>query len=199
MFAEKTMLNDLAGLDQELFLAVNKGWSNPFFDWLMPLLRNRYFWSPVYLFLTVFFARNYKKYGWLMLLFLFITFGMCDYLSSGMMKPIFERLRPCNDPDLQTEMNRVIACGNGFSFPSSHAANHFGIALFLITVFQSRFKLIIPLSLTWAFLIAFAQVYVGVHYPWDVTAGALLGGMIGYLTGTFFLAFYKNQIWKPES
>ncbi len=192
------MLSRLAELDKQLFLALNKDLANPFFDWLMPLLRNRFFWAPVYLFLLVFLSRNYKKYGWLMLVFLFLTFAFSDYLTSGIMKPLFERLRPCNDPGFNNEINLRIACGSGFSFPSSHAANHFGIALFITTIFYSRFKPIAGLSLVWAFSIAFAQVYVGVHYPFDVAAGALIGSIIGYLTGTFFLTLYKDKIWKPE-
>ncbi|HTS44574.1 MAG TPA: phosphatase PAP2 family protein, partial [Puia sp.] len=38
----------------------------------------------------------------------------------------------------------------------------------------------------WAFFISYAQVYVGVHYPLDVTCGAILGCGIGYAMNTFF-------------
>ena len=71
---------DLIQIDQHLFSAINQGLSNNFFDWLMPLIRNRFFWSPVYLFLAIFFVRNYGKRGWMLLIFFALTFGVTDYL-----------------------------------------------------------------------------------------------------------------------
>lgn len=191
------MLEQLIQFDQEFFLAINQGLSNSFFDRVMPLLRNRFFWAPLYLFLVVFFLRNYRRKGWLMIIFFLLTFAVTDYLNSGVLKPIFERLRPCNDPFMKPELNIRVRCGSGFSFPSSHAANHFALGMFLITAFYHRWKWILPLALLWAFSISFAQVYVGVHYPLDVLAGGILGSIIGYITGTVFLTFFSDKIWKP--
>ena len=178
-------------------MAINNGLSNPFFDWLMPLLRNKYFWSPLYLFIVVFLLRHYRSKGFVIILFFVITFALADFFSAAIIKPAVERLRPCNDPALKAEVKSLVACGSGFSFPSSHATNHFALGMFLITVFYKRWKWILPLGLLWAFSISFAQVYVGVHYPLDVTAGGILGCIIGYVTGTIFLSFYSNKIWKP--
>ncbi|HEY1024840.1 MAG TPA: phosphatase PAP2 family protein, partial [Sphingobacteriaceae bacterium] len=172
------------------------GLSNPFFDWLMPYLRNRYFWIPLYLFLVIFFVMNYKKAGIAITLFLLITFGISDYSASSVVKPAFERLRPCNDPVFKTEVNTRIACGSGYSMPSSHAANHFAIAVFLITLFYRRWKWILPLALLWATAISFAQIYVGVHYPFDVLIGGILGSIVGYLTATIFIATQAEKKWN---
>lgn len=191
------MFDQLIQFDQHLFYAVNQGLSNPFFDWLMPLLRNRYFWSPVYLFLAVFLIRNYGKTGWILLLFFAITFSVTDFFCSAIVKPAIERLRPCNDPQLQDEMISLIACGSGYSFPSTHAANHFALGMFLITTFYHKWKWILPVCLLWAISISFAQVYVGVHYPLDIIAGGILGGMIGYVTATVFIVFQPSRKWKP--
>lgn len=190
------MLEQLTQLDQDLFFAINKGLSNPFFDWLMPYLRNRYFWTPLYLFMAIFFVRNYGKQGWLILIFLGLTFGLSDYLTSSVIKPAFERLRPCNDPIIKTEINSLIACGTGFSFPSSHAANHFALAVFLITMFHEKWKPIILSGILWALSISFAQIYVGVHYPGDVTFGGIVGAMIGFMTSTILLHFKAFNVWK---
>lgn len=190
------MFEQLIQFDEQVFLAINEGMSNPFFDWLMPLLRNKYFWSPVYLFLIVFLPRNYGKWGWLCLLFLIITFGVCDYFSASIVKPAVERLRPCNDIELKDEVIARVACGSGFSFPSSHATNHFGMAMFLAGTFYSRWKWIVPLAFFWAFSIIFAQVYVGVHYPLDVLSGALLGCLIGYITARLFSTVKFEKKWK---
>ncbi len=190
------MFDHLIQIDQQIFFFINKDLSNSFFDWLMPFLRNKYFWTPLYLFLIIFLARNYGKWGVTCLLFIVLTFGLCDFFSASVVKPAFERLRPCNDISLKGEINSRVACGSGFSFPSTHATNHFGIAMFLVGTFYSRWKWIAPLALFWAFSVAFAQVYVGVHFPIDVLTGALLGCLIGYLTSTVFLTLKIKKEWK---
>ncbi len=190
------MLEEISQLDQNIFFFINKNLSNSFFDWLMPLLRNRYFWTPLYLFMAIFFVRNFGKRGWLMLIFMGMTFGFTDYFSSSILKPSFERLRPCNDPLINAEVDNRIACGTGFSLPSSHAANHFSLAVFLTMIFYSRWKAILPSAVLWAFSISFAQVYVGVHYPFDVTFGALIGGIIGYIFSTILLHLQAFKEWK---
>jgi len=193
------MFDQLIQLDHQAFLGINQGLANPFFDWIMPLLRNRFFWIPLYFFLIVFLARHYKKFGWICVLFLLITFAISDFVSASMIKPIFERLRPCNEIGFREDIRSLVHCGGGFSFPSSHATNHFAIGVFLIVVFAHRWKPIIPLALGWAFSISFAQVYVGVHFPIDVTVGALLGSLVGYVVGSTFLTLYMKQIWNTGS
>ncbi len=193
------MVDQLIQLDYRVFFAINHGLSNPFFDWLMPLLRNRYFWSPLYLFWIIFFVRNYAKKGIMIVVFLLLTFAVTDMLSSGLLKHAVQRLRPCNDPQLKTEVIARISCGSGFSFPSSHAANHFALAVFLITLFKRKWSWILPMALCWAAAISFAQVYCGVHFPLDVLAGAVFGSIVGYLTGTLLLAFQPDDSWKTGS
>ena len=193
------MFEFLTQIDQQLFFAVNKGLSNPFFDWIMPYLRNRYFWAPLYLFLIIFLVRNYGKWGWICLISLLITFAVSDFFSASIIKPAVERLRPCNDLSLKDEVNARVGCGSGFSFPSTHATNHFAIAMFLVGTFYGRWKWIAPLAFLWAFSIAFAQVYVGVHFPIDVLSGALLGCMIGYVISSLFLTLKIEKEWSTGS
>jgi undecaprenyl-diphosphatase len=77
-------------------------------------------------------------------------------------------------------------CSGSYSFTSSHAANHFGMATFVSLTLYSTFRRWIYLSYLWAFFIAYAQVYVGVHYPLDVVGGAGLGVLAGLLTASVF-------------
>ncbi len=191
------MLEQLIQFDQNLFFTINHGLSNSFFDWLMPALRNRFFWTPLYLFIIIFFIRNYGKQGWIMILFLILTFGLTDFFSSSILKPSVQRLRPCNDPEIKSSVKNLIDCGSGYSFPSSHASNHFGLAVFLIVMFYRKWKLILPIGLFWAASISFAQVYVGVHYPIDILVGAMLGGMIGFIMGTILLVNKRFRVWNP--
>lgn len=191
------MLEQLIQFDQNLFFTINHGLSNSFFDWLMPALRNRFFWTPLYLFIIIFSIRTYGKQGWIMILFLGLTFGCTDFISSSLIKPTVQRLRPCNDPEIKSDVKNLVDCGSGYSFPSSHASNHFGLAVFLIVLFFSKWKLILPIGLLWAASISFAQVYVGVHYPIDILAGAMLGGMIGFIMGKILLASKTFGTWNP--
>jgi undecaprenyl-diphosphatase len=147
--------------------------------------------------MAIFFVRNFGKQGWLILVFMGMTFGFADYFSSSVLKPSFERLRPCNDPEIKAEVNNLIPCGTGFSLPSSHAANHFALAVFLIMIFYNKWKPILGWSILWAFSICFAQVYVGVHYPFDVTFGGIVGGIIGYVMSMILLHLQIFKEWKP--
>lgn len=172
----------LQQFDVELFLSIHKGLSNSFFDVVLPLVRNRFFWTPLYIFIIFYCIKNYKKQGYYMIGGLLATFAMGDMISSKLIKPFVARIRPCNDLSLADEIIRRVPCGSGYSFPSAHATNHFAIAIFLICLFYGKWKPILPLGLFWAFLVSFAQIYVGVHYPIDTIFGALLGTSIGFFT-----------------
>jgi undecaprenyl-diphosphatase len=107
---------------------------------------------------------------------------LSDTTSSNLIKKNVRRLRPCNDVEMQDRIHERVRCGGGYSFTSSHAANHFAAAVFLIGVFGLSGRWQQKALLGWAAAIAVSQVYVGVHYPLDVTCGALLGVAIGWWT-----------------
>ncbi len=188
------MLDQLLQLDHQLFQAINQGLSNAFFDVLMPIVRNRYTWVPLYLLLAFVWVKQYGKTGLWMVLFLVLCFGISDYTSSSIIKPAVARIRPCNE--LNAIVTARVDCGTGYSFPSSHAANHFALALFFIVLFYPKWKPVLPLALLWASAIGFAQIYVGVHFPIDILAGSLLGALVGYLLGILFLRFKPEDTWN---
>lgn len=190
------MLKSIIELDQTLFFAVNDGLSNPFFDLVMPLVRERLMWIPLYVFLAFILIKKYKKYGLLIIACFLFSFGLADYSTASIIKPVVQRLRPCNDTLINVHVRNLVPCGSGYSFPSSHAANHFAMGIFLIVMFYHRWKWIMPLALLWAFIISFAQVYVGVHFPIDVTVGGLIGGGIGFGIGTILKKKISSRLWK---
>lgn len=186
------MINELQQFDTDLFLKIHRGLSNGFFDWLMPILRNRFIWSPLYLFIIIYCIKQYKKTGYYIIGMLLATFAMGDLIASRLIKPFVGRIRPCNTAALANDIIHRVPCGSGYSFPSAHATNHFAIAVFLICVFYHKWKPILPLGLLWAGSISFAQIYVGVHYPIDTLFGAFLGTSIGFFT------FYIYQKIQPK-
>lgn len=184
---------ELLSLDFYLFKIINGEWHLPFFDSILPYWRTKYIWIPFYLFLLSFLTINFKKTGFFIIIGLIFSLSISDIISSHLIKKTVQRVRPCNDITLKEDVRILTRCGSGFSFTSSHAANHFSMAFYLIFCLGKIFKRIKLPLLFWAASIAYAQVYVGVHFPLDVIAGALLGSLIGYFCGTqIFKSFGKD-------
>ena len=184
----------LLNIDQQLFHFINHDMGNWFFDLLMPVLRNRLVWLPLYIFIFVFCLWRYKKQGLIIIVLLALTAGLADFGSATVIKSLFKRVRPCNTPALAATIIERVDCGPGYSFPSSHAADHFAVAVFLSIVFYKRHRWVLPASLLWAASISFAQVYVGVHYPIDVTVGALYGSLVGLLFGWIYKKYCSRYV-----
>lgn len=170
--------------DVAMLLLINRKAANPVFDVVMPWLRQSVVWIPLYFFLIVFGLLNLGKKAWWWIGTAIMTVALSDQVSSGIVKNTVARLRPCTDPEVLPLIQlRLAHCSGAFSFTSSHAANHFSLAMFIVLSLA-------PLTGTkvtrwlfvWAGLIGFAQIYVGVHYPLDVLFGSLLGLGCGWLT-----------------
>ena len=124
-------------------------------------------------------------------------FAISDTLSSQIIKKNVQRIRPCNDPLISNMVELKVKCGGGYSYTSSHATNHFALAFFLIYTLGVQFRWIKWVLIFWASSIAYGQVYVGVHYPFDVISGAIIGGIIGILVATWYRSFRKMKLnWK---
>jgi membrane-associated phospholipid phosphatase len=171
--------------DKWLFIQLNNRFTNPVFDAVLPYFRDSVFWAPFYIFLLVFILVNYGKKGLWWSLGFVCTVALADMVGTRIFKEGFERLRPCQDPEFFMHVRLLVKrCAGGYSFTSNHAANHFGIATFVSITFYPTFKRWIYLIYIWAVFIAYAQIYVGVHYPLDVLGGAALGVLAGLLTAT---------------
>lgn len=181
-------------IDFRFFDFINHGMSNAFFDAIMPVLRNRDTWIPLYILLFIYLAYHYKFKAWKIIVLAIVSIILADGLSSHILKPFVARIRPCNTTDLLHEVIlRVNHCSGGFSFPSSHAANHFALAAFIGFASKEKSKWFLRVGLLWAALISFAQVYVGVHFPIDVLFGGLLGFEIGWFLYEFPYAYLRKR------
>ncbi|MGE5480784.1 MAG: phosphatase PAP2 family protein [Chloroflexota bacterium] len=168
-------------LDKTVFYAINLGWANPVFDWLMPFITNLKNLLPLYLFMFGFIIYDKGKGSVFIILAIVVAVGMNDQLSSGLFKHLFERARPCRELEI---IRRLVGCGPGFSFPSSHASNSFALATVLTYYYRRGSKWFYSA----AALIALSRVYVGVHYPIDIFGGTL----IGLLDGGFVVLALKT-------
>lgn len=187
------MFEYLIHIDHQVFNFINQDLSNSFFDKIMPIIRNKKTWFPLYFLIAILLIKFKKKEALLIILFSVLCVGLADSISSHIMKPYFERIRPCYLEGFAEQVNLVVSrCSGAFSFPSSHAANHFALGGFLALVLFKTNKYLSHLFIFWAVIICFAQVYVGVHFPFDVFIGALLGILIAYLVYLIFLKFKKK-------
>ena len=174
-------------IDRKIFFFVNGQLSNPFLDTVLPYLREATIWTPLYLFMLVFAVSNFGKRGWLWFLYAICTVAICDLVSSHLIKEHIFRLRPCQNPDLSQQIHILVNyCPGSSSFTSSHATNHFGLATFVVLTLRRYTSSWILLFFAWAAIVCFAQVYVGVHYPFDVLSGAILGCLLGYIPARSF-------------
>lgn len=174
------MLETLIEWDKILFELINQTLSNGFFDIILPFMRNKYVWVPFYIFLISYLIINYRLKGLAVSVMAILTITISDQTSSSLIKNTVERLRPCKQAELEEQVRLLIDhCGAGYSFTSSHATNHFALAGFLATLLGARWGWVPPAIYAWAFIVSYAQVYVGVHFPFDILAGGILGTLIG--------------------
>ncbi len=184
-------MTTLLQLDVELFYFINTTLSNSFFDALLPWIRNKYLWAPLYAFVAVFLAVNFPRNWWKIILLAIVVVFISDQLSSTIIKPLVHRLRPCKDLLNIEHLRLLVSCGSGFSFPSSHAANHFAFAMFFFRLFPNKW--VLASGMFWAASISFAQVYVGVHYPLDVIGGMVLGLFCGNIISSLGKSWLNRQ------
>ena len=195
------MIAALIDFDFALFNLINQGFSNDLFDYLLPLFRNKLFWLPLYLVILGFLLYKLKLKSLQFMVLIVLTIFISDKVSSELIKKTVCRTRPCNELTLENKIILRVDCSNAYSFTSSHAANHFALAhlFFLIvppvlTVKKSKKNMLGFIFYFWAFSVAFAQVYVGVHYPADVFFGALLGLALASLTYGIYKSLIKRII-----
>lgn len=182
-FTKAALMDYLAEADRFLFKLINSRWNNSVFDALAPFIRNSMTWVPLYLFLILLVFSNYRHNRWWWLAFAAGTAILTNFISSDLIKENVMRLRPCNDPEMAGSIRFLLNYRpQSSSFTSSHATNHFGIAMFLHCTLGRLMGKWTLLFFAWALVIVYAQVYVGVHYPFDVLAGALIGSVLGYLS-----------------
>ena len=172
------MLDKLIQFDTNLFLFLN-GIHSETWDKIMWFVSGKLSWAPMYAVIIFFIIKNYKWQSVTLILLIVVSITLADQISVKAFKFVFERLRPCHNPNISHLVHIVNnKCGGQFGFVSSHASNSFVVAMFLHLLFKKKwFSWFI---FVWAALVSYSRVYLGVHFPADITGGAILGMVIGY-------------------
>ncbi|HOI32904.1 MAG: phosphatase PAP2 family protein [Bacteroidales bacterium] len=175
------MLDWLNQFDASLFLFLNSlhaGWLDP----VMIFFSGKLTWIPFYLVLLYLIIRQYRWQSLIILLFVAVLISLSDQLSVRAFKFIFERPRPCHEPDLQPLIYLASGrCGGAFGFVSSHAANSFAMAGFVWFLLRNAHPIMGWILFPWAAIVSYSRIYLGVHYPGDILAGAVLGLTVSWV------------------
>ncbi len=160
---------DVTALDVILFFFVNQNLQNNFFDIFMPFITKKA-WM-VFLPLVLWCAVRDRKTATIALVLGIGGILLADW-AGNTFKYIFERIRPCH---VLEGVRLLVGCGKSFSMPSNHAANAFAFMTPFFLLQKSRIRYIFVAV---AAMVGFSRIYVGVHYPSDVLAGAFLGTLV---------------------
>lgn len=138
-----------------------------------------------------------RTFGWrrglIYALGVILVVALADQTCATVIRPWVERMRPSNLANPLSEHVHVVYGyrGGAFGFPSCHAANTIGAALFLSLTFARR-RVWIFLML-WALISCYSRMYLGVHYPGDLLAGAIVGATWG-ITVWFLIRYLIRRL-----
>jgi undecaprenyl-diphosphatase len=187
------LVNALYQADAGLMRFLNLRLQNPLFDNILPLFDERYlWWTPIALAVICLLIFGGKRGAWAALGAILVVI-LTDQISSGLIKHLVEKSRPCNIlpglhvwwnsgwiylPDPVDHVYRA-----SLSFPSGHATNTAGQAAW----WGWNYPKWAWVGWTLSIVIGYSRIYDGVHWPSDVAAGWILGAGIGlgvtYLAG----------------
>ena len=191
-------METLSDIDSQLFLFLN-GLHVDWLDKVMVLITDMWAWFPLYLLLIYWTVKQYGKRCWWVFLAVGIVVLCTDQLASHVCKPVFQRLRPCYNPDFQELIYLPKGLAGGkYGFVSSHAANTFGVAAFLTPALQKYRPWPAIVLYLWAFISSYSRIYIGYHYPGDIFCGAILGILIGLILWKVFQLTIVERVWKSE-
>lgn len=177
-------------MDEAILLFVN-GNHAEWADVLMWHISAKLTWVPLYLLLAV---MLWRKLGWHRTLIAIIALALfvvlADQTCSHIIRPLVCRLRPSNPDNPLSEMIHLVNDYHGgpYGMPSCHAANTLGFATLYSLIL--RRKVVAALLFVWAIAQCYSRMYLGVHYPTDLLAGAAVGiawAVVVYL-------FYKKIV-----
>lgn len=182
-------MEEIIQFDKHLLLMVN-GSDSTFLDWVVMTLTNAKTWIPLYLslfYVVVKANRNARD-----VLLILAAAGLCVLLAGTIddeiVKPLVARWRPGHDPQIGHLVDTVDNYRGGkYGFFSAHASNTFSIALFFSLLMRQRLLTIGLVS--WSLLNCWTRMYLGVHYPGDITVGLVWGALMGYLVYRIYLRF----------
>ena len=181
-------MSKINDIDIFLFRLINEnGFAE--IDPLMLIVTNKFTWIPLYIIIIYLLYKKYKSNIIWVISSLILLIFLADSGSVYLFKNVFERLRPCH----QLDQVRIIGeCGGLYSFISSHAANTFSIAFFIGLLFRNIWGF--ALLFSWAVIVGYSRIYLGVHFPFDILGGMYWGLFVSLLVYILFKSKINEAI-----
>ena len=167
-------------IDLAIFYFLNHTISTGFLDKFFIIITDVKHWYIAYVILLGIIFIKGGKQGRLAVLGILVLIVVTDQLGYKLLKELFQRPRPCK---ILSDVFTPLGCNGSYSFPSNHALNNFAAAAFFSTLYK-KYKTVLYMV---ASLIALSRVYLGLHYPSDIIAGAAIGMAFGYIFGIIVL------------
>lgn len=133
----------------------------------------KYFEYALILFLIILLAVNFKKH-WRIVLASLISAIVSRFIITEAIRFLWFRPRPFVSLNLVPLINKS---AEEASFPSGHASFYFALST-CIFLYNKKIGIFFYIS---TFLIVLSRVYVGIHWPSDILAGALIGILTGWM------------------
>lgn len=169
------ILENIAELDTWLLLQIN-GFNHEIADPFIKAFSGKGVWVPFYVSIA---ATLWWIYGWrralIFILAIGAAVGLSDFTCNSIIRPMVQRLRPTHPDNVISPLVHIVngyRSGN-YGFPSCHATNAVALALFSSLLIRRR-AYVVCISL-WALAQCYSRLYLGVHYPGDLFAGAFIG------------------------
>ncbi len=190
------MLDIIRSKDAELLIFLNN-LGNEKWDSFWLTITNQFNWIPLFvIILLLIYIRFGLKKTLFSLLFIAVLVAFSDQFTN-LIKNTTERMRPCNTAELQEYLRQFSYKPRGYSFWSGHASLSTTFTTFIILLLRSKFKFIYFLIL-FPIVFGYSRVYLGVHYPGDITVGYLsgiiLGTMFYKLYSLLYLKIFKENL-----
>ncbi len=184
------MLEKIVAIDHAILIYLNNLGSSEYDGFWLYLTKFGHWWPLFALLLYGVYNQYGVKKTLILLLCIAFLISFTDQ-ATNLFKHGFQRLRPCNNPEINT-LIRIVKRSKSFSFFSGHAANTMAVAVFLYQVFKPKYRYL-WLLFAWPIVFAYTRIYLGLHFPSDILCGFLFGTLTGKTSSIVYLKFIQKK------